>query len=120
MNSPTEPASPATSVSSGSPPLDDLPLNFNDESTSVSIAPSAAPNTFKRRLPGGGAFGSGFSTRDAKSRRREDMGLGGRRGGWEARESRSQKDELVDGYLVDELRAQFGDPFDDSTVKRAS
>ncbi|KAH7914287.1 hypothetical protein BJ138DRAFT_1133505 [Hygrophoropsis aurantiaca] len=109
-----------------------------------SIVPS--PISSKRRLPGGSTFDSSSSRRDAKSRRREDaMGIvgGSRRlagdgpnvvmggsnygppsGGpsWAKGDfsGRRDKDELVDGPLVDQLRKEFGDPFLESVVKTHS
>ncbi|KZT64009.1 hypothetical protein DAEQUDRAFT_815291 [Daedalea quercina L-15889] len=90
-----------------------------------------APEGFGSHLGGGsskrrGGLSFGGSSRDAKSRRREDsFGLGlGRRGPpslqWDAREPGTvlrQKDELVDAPLVDTLRTQFGDPFDDRVLQ---
>ncbi|KAH9943619.1 hypothetical protein B0H21DRAFT_823705 [Amylocystis lapponica] len=122
MNSPPELASPATSASSGSPSPDELslsPRTFVEESVAVSLSQFIAPSGSKRRLPGGNAVPHRFSARDTKSRRREDIGLGGRKNTYgEGRDmTRSQKDDLVDYQLVEQLRADFGDPFDDSLIK---
>jgi len=86
--------------------------------TGESLGAHFGGGSSKRR--GGLTFGS--SSRDTKTRRREDsFGAGlGRRGGpsipWDQGgqgPSLRQKDELVDAQLVETLRAQIGDPFDD-------
>lgn len=122
MNSPTEPGSPSPSTpSSGSPPPDELEqIQANNRGASILgkfansfTGPSSSASPSKRRLPGGSGFGAASNTRDAKTRRRED-GMGGsgrdrdRRGGgdrdgWDGK-GRKDKDELVDGSLVELLR----------------
>ncbi|KII90836.1 hypothetical protein PLICRDRAFT_174197 [Plicaturopsis crispa FD-325 SS-3] len=122
MNSPTEPGSPSPSTpSSGTPPP--------DEPQYIPTAPSSsqtreAPTAPKRRLPAGASFAAASTMRDAKTRRREEGGS--RRGGggaaWEGKEGgrRGDKEELVDGQLVDYLRKQFGDPFNEEMIKANS
>lgn len=72
---------------------------------------NASPGASKRRLPGGPAFGAASNSRDAKTRRKEDS-AGRRLGGdksvdWgmaEGKGGRRDKDDLVDGALVEALR----------------
>ncbi|KAI0701566.1 hypothetical protein C8T65DRAFT_741706 [Cerioporus squamosus] len=75
----------------------------------------------KRRLPGGLVVG-GVGARDPKSRKKDVRGGGG--GMWDqggAGSSRGQRgDDLVDQHIVDQLRIQFGDPFDETPLKNAS
>jgi len=73
----------------------------------------------KRRLPTSSSFGAASNARDPKSRRREDSRkLGG--GGWPegSKEGRGKdKEELVDAYLVEQLRKDIGDPFQEALPK---
>ncbi|KIM89527.1 hypothetical protein PILCRDRAFT_813459 [Piloderma croceum F 1598] len=141
MNSPTEPGSPSPSTpSSGSPPPDELeqiqasnrgPSILGKFTNSFTGGASSSASPSKRRLPGGSSFGAASNTRDAKTRRREDgMGTGGSgrdrdrrsggdREGWDGK-GRKDKDELVDGSLVEILRRDFGDPFLEGQIKHAS
>ncbi|KAI0784779.1 hypothetical protein C8Q75DRAFT_735845 [Abortiporus biennis] len=130
MNSPHDPGSPESeSSSSDSPPFDDAPQQsfMTDFIPNISRFPgfdSSASGASKRRAPpSGGAYGSGSSARDPKTRRREE-GYPGRRGlggGWgEHGGGARQKEELVDTALVDQLRILFGDPFDETLVKKSS
>src|ERR1700734_3789767 len=123
MNSPTEPGSPSPSTpSSGSPPPDEIEqIQADSRGGSIlgkfahSLTSGSSSSPSKRRLPGGSGFAAASNTRDAKTRRREDgMGMGGggrdrdRRGGdreaWQEGKGRKDKDELVDGALVEHLR----------------
>ncbi|KAF7313736.1 hypothetical protein HMN09_00530700 [Mycena chlorophos] len=76
---------------------------------------TASPS--KRRLPAGSSF-AGSSSRDVKSRRREDP----RRGGWEMKEGggKRDKEELVDPHIVDTFRKEIGDPFNEANSKAMS
>lgn len=114
MNSPPEPASPALSTpSSGSPSPEEINATYQSSTSTTSnllnLVTSTLSPSSKRRLPGSGAFGGG-SSRDAKSRRREDprrMAVReGTGGNWEGKESsgRKEKDDLVDAHIVDWLR----------------
>ncbi|KAJ7068196.1 hypothetical protein C8F01DRAFT_1246731 [Mycena amicta] len=113
MHSP-DPDSGSSSPVSDTPPEEHFPsastgshfLNIASHFTSSFTSPS------KRRLPGGSSLAAS-SSRDAKSRRREDP----RRGGWEGKRD---KDELIDGHVVDTLRKEIGDPFNEATLKSAS
>lgn len=149
MNSPTEPGSPSPSTpSSGSPPPDEIEQIQAQSSRSglmkfASGLTNASPGASKRRLPGGSAFGAASSSRDAKTRRKEEGGgrrLGGDRSGdWggEGKGNRREKDELVDGVLVENLRKgefqcawldiddtdswiEFGDPFMEDHIKSST
>ncbi|KAI0820451.1 hypothetical protein BC628DRAFT_858843 [Trametes gibbosa] len=65
-------------------------------------------------------FGSGEGVRETKPRRKDHRGGSAL---WEATAvagAGRQRDELVDGALVEQLRNQFGDPFDDSILKKAA
>ncbi|KAH9920454.1 uncharacterized protein B0H18DRAFT_1121919 [Fomitopsis serialis] len=95
---------------------------FFSQFTGESLGAHFGGGSSKRR--GGLTFGG--SSRDTKTRRREDsFGTGlGRRGGpslpWDQREQGSslrQKDELVDTQVVETLRTQIGDPFDDRVLQ---
>jgi len=83
------------------------------------ITSSFSGSPSKRRLPGGSSFAAASSSRDPKSRRREDP----RRGGtWEGREGggKREKEELVDNQVVEYLRKEIGDPFNETSFKAAS
>ncbi|KAF9221604.1 hypothetical protein BS17DRAFT_785034 [Gyrodon lividus] len=113
--------------------------------SNISSSLVSSSGSSKRRLPGGSAF-EGPSRRDPKSRRREDaMGTAsnskrmliegqgvhvvgssaGPAGGTSLQTrsdygSRRDKEELVDLSLVEQLRQDFGDPFQDSGLKQLS
>ncbi|KAJ7095308.1 hypothetical protein B0H15DRAFT_828974 [Mycena belliarum] len=122
MHSP-DPDSSSSSPASESPPPEDnyqpsgvashiLNLTSHITSSFGSGSPS------KRRLPGGSSFAAASSSRDPKSRRREDP----RRGSaWEGKEGgKREKEELVDNGVVEYLRKEIGDPFNDTAFKAAS
>jgi hypothetical protein len=104
MNSPPDPGSPSpTTPSSGSPPPDEYPLppsSSQIEQTSMFLSsPTSGKRT--RNAP--------TSSRDAKTRRRDDPGQSstGRRAGHgygRSQESGRQKDDLVDSQLVEILK----------------
>lgn len=122
MNSPTEPGSPSPSTpSSGSPPPDELEQiqtsrggSILGKFTNSFTGGNSSASPSKRRLPGGSSFAAASNTRDAKTRRKEDgMGMRDRDSlrerrsggdGWADGKSRKDKDELVDGALVEHLR----------------
>ncbi|RPD62875.1 hypothetical protein L227DRAFT_609419 [Lentinus tigrinus ALCF2SS1-6] len=124
MNSPGR-MSPTNSESSSDSPDNELdeytragaedPTPFVSHSTSSGFAAAS-----KRRLPGG-MYIAGFNARDPKSRRKDLRGGGGMWDQGGPGSSRSQRgDDLVDQALVDMLRVQFGDPFDETPLKKAS
>lgn len=125
MDSPIEPVSPAESSGSDTPP-EEQPTQSQEPSW---IASSLSKVGFgsKRRLPsGGGSFGSAASSRDTKSRRREDA-HGSRKpfgfpGGsfllgpdslasGERATRVGQKEELVDTQVVEALRRRMFQSF---------
>ncbi|GBE89342.1 hypothetical protein BKA93DRAFT_813607 [Sparassis latifolia] len=112
----SEPGSPNSSSSSGT--LPDEPTYSSQMGDSIASIFHAVTSPIKRPFASGGTgpFGS-HNVRDTKARRRDGRDFmkddAPRRGGWGSR------DDLVDTPLVDQLRAQFGDPFDDSIVKNA-
>ncbi|KAH8114327.1 hypothetical protein DFH11DRAFT_206365 [Phellopilus nigrolimitatus] len=122
MNSPQEPVSPSPSTpSSGSPPPDDIPTEHLTPINPISPLSSqqlASPSQTKRRL----ASGPSAHSRDLKTRKRDDggskrnFGQTGEMGGREGREG-GRKDELVDVDLMERLKQEFGDPFDESDLK---
>ncbi|KAI0322026.1 hypothetical protein OF83DRAFT_1167931 [Amylostereum chailletii] len=122
MNSPLEPASPASSISSEGFPIDEdlsmLPPNISDNAAfHRHTFTSEGPKSFaKRRLPGGA--GAGSSNRDTKSRRREDSAGSRKQWGAEGKEGR-RGDELLDTALMESLKKKIGDPFDESIIKGA-
>ncbi|CDO70820.1 hypothetical protein BN946_scf184801.g11 [Trametes cinnabarina] len=107
-----------------------------------SVAPAWGPgrvqdyyntmSNLKRPLPSRlSAHGPLEGAREQKARKKDIRAGGGSAGGpsvWEQGSiqatggGRSQREEreLVDQALVDQLRNQFGDPFDESVVKRAA
>ncbi|KAI0916746.1 hypothetical protein AcW1_007888 [Taiwanofungus camphoratus] len=120
MESPREPASPSSSSTSGSPPPEE---RVPDESTFINMSSASSLSGPPKRRLGPSPFGGGPNARETKSRRREDNMM--RKMGpaiWDSREAGMvrPKDDLVDQPLVDNLRKQFGDPFDDSIVKKAA
>ncbi|KAI0795272.1 hypothetical protein BC629DRAFT_1592769 [Irpex lacteus] len=126
MDSPPDPGSPISNSSGDSPPPEDV-LMSESVATQESFFGSPAalgPSNGKRRQPPTG-FSAGPAY-GAKTRRREE-GLPNRRSGpqWAAggeREGgiRLQKDELIDGQLVERIRNDWGDPFDESFLKNAN
>ncbi|KAL5501663.1 hypothetical protein ACEPAH_8923 [Sanghuangporus vaninii] len=112
MHSPQEPVSPSASTpSSGSPPPDDI---FSDQiPQAASFTTSQQLNLSKRRLAS-----SPSQARDIKARRRDD---GAKRSFVAAdvitREG-GRRDELVDIELMEKLKQEFGDPFDESDLNR--
>ncbi|KAF9053137.1 hypothetical protein BJ165DRAFT_1445686 [Panaeolus papilionaceus] len=134
MNSPPDPGSPSMSTeSSGSPPPEEINFSLdapNQESSGqgylsrlaaltpgISRTSEASSGGSKRRLPTGSSFGAGGSSRDAKTRRRGDSSGTGRvnwEGGMTREPSggpRKEKDDLIDSGLVELLRKEIGDPF---------
>ncbi|PIL22976.1 hypothetical protein GSI_15673 [Ganoderma sinense ZZ0214-1] len=125
MNSPTD-HSP-NSDSSSDNDIEDI--SAPTEQPGLAAGPSApiqasffGTSAPKRRLPGGLMMG-GPSARDPKTRRK-DIRPGGGGGYWDHHmgpgPSRGFKDDLVDTQIVDQLRQQFGDPFDESDLKSAT
>ncbi|KAI0632519.1 hypothetical protein C8Q77DRAFT_1060039 [Trametes polyzona] len=93
------------------------PTNFGKETFPIAL---------KRNYPGRQAtFGSMEGPRDAKARRKDPRGGPGSSSLWDAMGGSGatqvrQRDELVDTALVEQLRNQFGDPFDESVLKKAA
>jgi hypothetical protein len=150
MNYP-EPGSPAPSTpSSGSPPPDELPDETQIKTSSWASALAGALNPRvlapgkRRQPPGGGPAGS--STRDAKTRRRDEGAVrkqgssGPGTAGW-TEGKQKEKDELLDVALAERMRkgtivrvtifvasckhdlhstVDFGDPFDETFIKSAA
>ncbi|KAI0056275.1 hypothetical protein BV25DRAFT_1921102 [Artomyces pyxidatus] len=124
MNSPPEPASPISSASTDSLPLDREELQPAEAQLaaipSSSQSGTAAESTTtkiagKRRLPI--STGKASNNRDSKSRRREEAGP--RKGVWDSKEGR-QKEDLIDVQISDTLKRRIGDPFDEDMIKNAS
>ncbi|KAF7352855.1 Phospholipid-transporting ATPase [Mycena venus] len=104
------------------PPPEDHYPSSGATSTLLNLAShltsSFSGSPSKRRLPGGPSFAAASSNRDPKSRRREDP----RRGGtWDGKEGgKREKEELVDNHVVEYLRKEIGDPFNETAFKAAS
>ncbi|KAI0087060.1 hypothetical protein BDY19DRAFT_324997 [Irpex rosettiformis] len=130
MESPIDPGSPISNSSGESPPPEDILMA---ESAPTQEAFFDAPlrdnflgpsNGKRRQPPTGFPPGPSYSV---KNRRREESSSG-RRGGhqWavsgerESGNTRLQKDELIDTQLVERLRHDWGDPFDESFLKDAN
>ncbi|KAF8237712.1 hypothetical protein L208DRAFT_1356013 [Tricholoma matsutake] len=130
MNSPPEPGSPSISTpSSGSPPPDEINPQSSNASRLMDLAShitASFSSSSKRRLPGGSSFGASASNRDHKTRRRGDSGrnqaTGGSAGNWDGlKEGKKEKDEnLIDSHIVEHLRKEIGDPFQDTGLQRYS
>ncbi|KAI0004540.1 hypothetical protein BJV74DRAFT_381255 [Russula compacta] len=125
MNSPLEPASPASS-SSGSL-TDDVPMSHEYSGSAAHDKPERsgflanslafAKSVAKRRLPGGSSKTT--SNRDSKARRREEGSQ--RRGGpSDRRDPTKGKDDLLDVALFEQLKKKIGDPLNDDFIKRAA
>ncbi|KLO09064.1 hypothetical protein SCHPADRAFT_893371 [Schizopora paradoxa] len=126
MNSPQEPASPSASTpSSGTPPpeveqiTEPVPSNAPSATDTRDSGPArGSASQTKRRLPVGSS--SMHGSRDSKARRRDDGGHGSKRGmsGMNTHEGRDgrMKDELVDLELMEKLKNEFGDPFDNAAM----
>ncbi|KAI0769813.1 hypothetical protein C8Q74DRAFT_1218343 [Fomes fomentarius] len=133
MHSPTGGASPTLSDTSSDTPEHEIENDIQETATFTQQGGSLGFGTAfasflggtsitgvqKRRLPGGLMFGGGSGARDPKSRRKEVRGPGGT---WDQGlgPARGHRDDLVDSQLVEQLRNQFGDPFDETIVKNAS
>jgi hypothetical protein len=147
MNSPLEPASPASSSSESF--TDDVPItqehsgsatHEKERSGFLSNPLAFAKSVAKRRLPGGSSKTT--SNRDSKARRREDGGQ--RKGGSsDRRDTAKSKDDLLDVSLFEHLKksmvvfarlaflsphpsflsffllTEIGDPLHDDFIKRA-
>jgi hypothetical protein len=104
-----DPGSPTLSTpSSGSPPPDEIPEETQKSSWTSSLAHALSPRASapgkRRQPPGGGPAGP--SSRDTKSRRR-DEGAGRKQtgtSGWTEGKQKGDKDELVDIALADSMR----------------
>ncbi|KAI0366673.1 hypothetical protein BV20DRAFT_981867 [Pilatotrama ljubarskyi] len=105
-------------------PEDDIPLDPSD--MFIGPIPDSAKSVManlKRHYPGRPlVFSDG--AREAKTRRKDPRGgLSGPPSIWDQGslgQANRQRDELVDQALVEQLRNQFGDPFDDSVLKKAA
>jgi len=144
MNSPLEPASPASSSTESL--TDDVPMSQEYSGSAVHEKPERpgflanslafAKSVAKRRLPGGSSKTTG--NRDSKARRREEGGQ--RKGGpSDRRDPTKAKDDLLDVALFESLKkstvisldgvplslplsfflAEIGDPLNDDVTKRA-
>ncbi|TFK22982.1 hypothetical protein FA15DRAFT_670992 [Coprinopsis marcescibilis] len=130
MNSP-EPISPSSTPSSGTPPNEEINLQsyggsaidkgflstITSHLSGFTGQASGNSSSSKRRLPGGTSvhFNSS-SNRDSKTRRRENSsraGTGEWEGGPKGPGGKREKDELLDQGLVEFLRKEIGDPFQD-------
>ncbi|KJA24269.1 hypothetical protein HYPSUDRAFT_539569 [Hypholoma sublateritium FD-334 SS-4] len=127
MNSPPDPSSPSPSTpSSGSPPPEEAypsgtgagSASYLANLTSHIGSAFSGSSASKRRLPTGSSFAAG-STRDAKSRRRGESGRPGNPNwdGLKDNGGKKEKDELIDTALVDYLRKEIGDPFQELPFK---
>ncbi|KAH6902731.1 hypothetical protein BKA70DRAFT_1304385 [Coprinopsis sp. MPI-PUGE-AT-0042] len=129
MNSPGEPISPSPSTpSSATPPNEEVGFQGTQggsdskgfmSSLTSSLSHFAGGGSSKRRLPAGGSFGQSSSNRDLKSRRRENTGSRMGTADWEGKQSsgagaKRERDDLLDPHLVDYLRKEIGDPFQES------
>jgi hypothetical protein len=140
MNSPHEPASPASSSTDSEDDI--IPHEYSGSATHEKAERSSfITNTFafaksvaKRRLPSGTTKTTG--NRDPKARRREDGGQ--RRGGpSDRRDPTKGKDDLLDVALFELLKkseawsislrsfylmlfTEIGDPINDEMIKRAA
>ncbi|CCM02484.1 uncharacterized protein FIBRA_04584 [Fibroporia radiculosa] len=109
-----------TPLDHGSPDSSDSDYAMDTDRSG--IFESTSSGSSKRRMA---ALSQGSSTRDAKSRKREDAGrqaamrhvVGGMPFDVRDYPATKPKDELVDVEIVERLRIQFGDPFDDSAMR---
>jgi hypothetical protein len=120
MNSPHEPASPASSSTDS---LDDdatMPPEYSGSPTHekaerssfiTNMFTSAKSAVAKRRLPGGTTTKT-TSNRDSKARRREEGGQGRRGGPSDRRDPTKGKDDLLDVALFELLKKSEAISFD--------
>jgi len=125
MNSPPEPGSPSpTTPSSGSPPPDELQLPSGGNTQEL----DADTSRFFSSQPKKSTRTAGV-LRGLKLRKKEDISIsvGGRQergaplsatSSWVEGTQRAMKEELVDQIVADQLKRKFGDPFDDSLLKK--
>ncbi|KAI0269810.1 hypothetical protein BC834DRAFT_863479 [Gloeopeniophorella convolvens] len=125
MNSPLEPASPASSSTESL--TDDIALTQEFSTSAYDRSERSGPvshliSSFtrgvgKRRLPGGSTKTT--SNRDSKARRREEGSY--RKGGPpDRRDNTKGRDEYLDTALFDALKSKLGDPFDDDVIKNSA
>ncbi|KAF9653357.1 hypothetical protein BDM02DRAFT_3107974 [Thelephora ganbajun] len=124
MNSPPEPGSPSpTTPSSGSPPPDELQLPSIGNTQEPDTDTSRFFNSQSKRSARTGVL------RSLKPRKKEDtiISTGGKQergaplsatSSWVEGTQRTMKEELVDQGVADQLKRRFGDPFDDSLLKK--
>ncbi|KAF8262283.1 hypothetical protein EI94DRAFT_1809018 [Lactarius quietus] len=118
MNSPLEPASPASSSSESLTDDVAIPPDYLLSSVRAAFGPDhSTKGVAKRRLPGGSTKTTG--NRDSKARRREE-GSYGKGGPPDRRDPTKGKTDLLDVALFEALRKKIGDPFDDDLIKRAA
>ncbi|RDB22111.1 hypothetical protein Hypma_010731 [Hypsizygus marmoreus] len=131
MNSPPDPDSPISTDSDSPPPEEIQTQPATSSSHFMSLANQItqsfqAGGASKRRLPGGSSFGASSSNRDTKSRRRGDparlnVGPAGGAGTWESKgEGKREEKDLVDHNVVEYLRKEIGDPFQEGVIRRHS
>ncbi|KAF8478119.1 hypothetical protein DFH94DRAFT_753801 [Russula ochroleuca] len=126
MNSPLEPASPASSSTESLE--DDAPMSHEyaasanthekaERSGFISNTFAFAKSVAKRRLPSGTTKTT--SNRDSKARRREE-GSQRKGGASDRRDPNKGKDDLLDVQLFELLKKKIGDPLNDEMIKRAA
>ncbi|KAG6810122.1 hypothetical protein H0H92_013220 [Tricholoma furcatifolium] len=110
------------STDSESPPPEEIaqPTSTSNFGAFAShIAQTFGGGSSKRRLPGGSAFaGASGSSRDPKTRRKMEQSKGNMSSGaWDSqKEAKREEKELVDHHIVEYLRSEVGDPFDDTKI----
>ncbi|GLB34571.1 hypothetical protein LshimejAT787_0201360 [Lyophyllum shimeji] len=125
MNSPPDPGSPISTDTESPPPEEISPPPSSQtpfQNLASHISQTFAGSGAKRRLPGGSSYGASSSNRDPKSRRRGDLQMTSTRTGaggsiWEgSKEKQREERDLVDHGVVEFLRKEIGDPFQDTVV----
>ncbi|EPQ51051.1 hypothetical protein GLOTRDRAFT_141197 [Gloeophyllum trabeum ATCC 11539] len=113
MDSPMDPGSPESSISSRGTPPPDEQMSVTPQPFSPSTSGMSSFLSSKRRMQGGPCAGA------AKARRTD-----GRRGaqwvegpGAGAGKAARKDEDLVDVAFMEELREQLGDPFDERALK---
>ncbi|KAG6885890.1 hypothetical protein C0993_008409 [Termitomyces sp. T159_Od127] len=127
MNSP-DPGSPI-STDTESPPPEEINAQPSSSSNFGAHLVNQITQTFaggsKRRLPGGTSVGGPTVMRDPKMRRKIEQGKGTNvslaNATWDgSKETKREERELVDHNLVDYLRKEIGDPFQDPGIHKLS
>ncbi|KAG6839835.1 hypothetical protein C0991_011214 [Blastosporella zonata] len=125
MNSPPDPGSPI-STDTESPPPEEINAHLITSTSHLGHLASQIVQSFvggaKRRQH---ALGGPSATREAKTRRKMEQARGGGGGpttvSWDAsKDGKREEKDLADHHLVEFLRKEIDDPFQDTVIHERS